>query len=109
VEQFSRKLARNSNTPPWVSWGRIGQRWKLAPEESAKEIKMPAHKLRPEVAPPALPALRFDVFEAAKILRMSRAQLYNRIQDGSLKPHKDGARTYITRAELERYVHACSV
>ena len=54
-----------------------------------------------------LPALRFEVAEAAQILRMSRAQLYNRIQDGSLKPQKDGARTYISRAELERYVQAC--
>jgi hypothetical protein len=33
---------------------------------------------------------------------MSRAQLYNRIHEGSLQPQKDGARTYITRAELER-------
>jgi excisionase family DNA binding protein len=57
----------------------------------------------------ALPSLRFEVAEAAQILRMSRAQLYNRIQDGSLKPQKDGARTYITRAELERYVLACGV
>jgi excisionase family DNA binding protein len=52
-------------------------------------------------------ALRFEVSEAARILRMSRAQLYNRIHDGALKPQKDGARTYITRAELERYVEAC--
>jgi len=56
---------------------------------------------------PALPSLRFEVTEAAQILRMSRAQLYNRIHDGSLKPQKDGARTYITRPELERYVQAC--
>ena len=56
-----------------------------------------------------LPALRFEVQEAARILRMSRAQVYNRINDGSLKPQKDGARTYITRAELERYVQACDV
>ncbi|MGH8218848.1 MAG: helix-turn-helix domain-containing protein [Steroidobacteraceae bacterium] len=52
----------------------------------------------------SLPQLRFAVAEAAQILRMSRAQLYNRISDGSIKPHKDGARTYITRSELERYV-----
>jgi excisionase family DNA binding protein len=57
---------------------------------------------------PTLPCLRFEVTEAAQILRMSRAQLYNRIHDGSLKPQKDGARTYITRAELERYVQSCS-
>jgi hypothetical protein len=55
---------------------------------------------------PAL--LRFEVPETAQILRMSGAQLYNPIHDGSLKPQKDGARTYITRAELERYVLACS-
>jgi len=55
-----------------------------------------------------LPALRFEMCEAAQILRMSRAQLYNRIHDGSIKPQKDGARTYITRRELERYVEACS-
>jgi excisionase family DNA binding protein len=55
-----------------------------------------------------LPALRFEVLEAAQILRMSRAQLYNRIHDGALRHQKDGARTYITRTELERYVEACS-
>ena len=55
-----------------------------------------------------LPALRFEVIEAAQILRMSRAQLYNRIHDGSISRQKDGARTYITRAELERYVESCA-
>src|SRR5215469_5865310 len=70
---------------------------------------MPALKLCAETAAPALPPLRFEVSEAAQILRMSRAQLYNRIHEGSLKPQKDGARTYITRAELERYVEACGV
>jgi len=66
-------------------------------------------KLEPrvEMKASALPSLRFEVTEAAQILRMSRAQLYNRINDGSLKRQKDGARTYITRAELERYVQAC--
>jgi hypothetical protein len=37
---------------------------------------------------------------------MGRAQIYNRINEGSPKPQKDGARTYIARAELERYVQA---
>jgi Helix-turn-helix domain len=54
-----------------------------------------------------LPELRFEISEAARILRMSRAQLYNRIQQGSINPQKDGARTYLTRTELERYVNAC--
>ena len=53
--------------------------------------------------------LRFEIAEAAKILRMSRAQLYNRIQQGAIVPQKDGGRTYITRAEPERYVEACNV
>jgi len=70
---------------------------------------MHAAKPRVETVVPALPSLRFEVSEAAQILRISRAQLYNRIHDGSLKPQKDGARTYITRAELERYVQACGV
>lgn len=56
----------------------------------------------------SIPALRFGVTEAARMLRMSRAQLYNRIHDGVLKPQKDGSRTYFTRSELERYVAACS-
>ena len=69
---------------------------------------MPAVESQVHAPAPALPMLRFEVNEAAQILRMSRAQLYNRIHDGSLKPQKDGARTYITRAELERYVQSCS-
>jgi hypothetical protein len=39
---------------------------------------------------------------------MSRAQLYNRMKEGRIKGQKDGARTYITRIELERYVAGCS-
>ncbi len=58
--------------------------------------------------PPDIVSLRFDMAEAAKILRMSRAQLYKRIKSGTLRPQKDGARTYITRVELERYVQACN-
>jgi hypothetical protein len=57
--------------------------------------------------PPVLLQLRFGIREAAEILSMSRAQLYIRISDGAIKPQKDGARTYITRTELERYVESC--
>ena len=56
---------------------------------------------------PQQPPLRFEVHEAARMLRMSRAQLYNRMRDGLIRVQKDGARTYITRAELERYVASC--
>jgi len=69
---------------------------------------MSAHKFRSAPIDLPLPALRFDIAEAAQILRMSRAQLYNRIHDRAIHPQKDGARTYITRVELERYVEACS-
>ena len=61
-----------------------------------------------EPVPDSLPALRFEMSEAARILRMSRAQLYTRIRERSIKPQKDGARTYITRPELERYVESCN-
>ena len=54
-----------------------------------------------------LPALRFEILEAAAILRMSRAQLYKRIAEGAIRSQKDGARTYVTLKELERYVEAC--
>jgi hypothetical protein len=69
---------------------------------------MPTAKIIADTATALLPALRFEILEAAQILRMSRAQLYNRIHDGAIRPQKDGARTYITRVELERYVNACS-
>jgi hypothetical protein len=53
------------------------------------------------------PILRFEIQEASDILRMSRAQVYNRIAQGAIKAQKDGARTYITLRELERYVASC--
>ena len=52
----------------------------------------------------ALPQLRFEIIEAARILRMSRAALYQRIRSGELKTHKDGRRSYVTATELQRYV-----
>lgn len=70
---------------------------------------MRAKKSETEAPPPiVLPALRFEIVEAARILRMSRAQLYKRIHYGALTPQKDGARTYITQTELERYVESCN-
>ena len=67
-----------------------------------------AARVRPlEPAQTPLPNLRFEIVEAAQILRMSRAQLYIRIQEGCIKVQKDGARSYITHAELERYVESC--
>lgn len=51
--------------------------------------------------------LRFEIPEAAKILRCSRGHIYNRIKKGAIKAQKDGARRYISAAELQRYVAAC--
>lgn len=67
----------------------------------------PARQIDQLAAIPTLLLLRFEVREAARILRISRALLYKRISDGAIKPQKDGARTYITSAELERYVRSC--
>jgi excisionase family DNA binding protein len=53
-----------------------------------------------------LPQLRFEICELAKILRISRATLYLRIRDGRINIHKDGRRTFITAAELQRYVNS---
>jgi hypothetical protein len=83
----------------------------LTPFEAApvriSEVPMSTNKTSADVANGSLLTLRFEIPEAAQILRMSRAQLYNRIQSGTIRPQKDGARTYITRVELERYVDAC--
>jgi hypothetical protein len=38
-----------------------------------------------------LPHLRFEIMEAARILRMSRATLYERLRHGELRAQKDGA------------------
>ena len=51
-----------------------------------------------------LPHLRFEIIEAARILRMSRATLYERLRRGELKAQKDGRRRYITATELQRYI-----
>jgi excisionase family DNA binding protein len=53
-----------------------------------------------------LPQLRFEIIEAARILRMSRATLYERIRAGEIKAQKDGRRRYNTALELQRYVLA---
>ena len=51
-----------------------------------------------------LPQIRFDMMEAARILRISRATLYERIKTGEIRTQKDGRRSYVTVSELQRYV-----
>jgi len=77
----------------------------LAATDSAQLESTSQRNSREE--PNTLPHLRFEVAEAARILRLSRATLYIRIRNKAIAVQKDGARTYITRDELERYVASC--
>jgi DNA-binding NtrC family response regulator len=52
----------------------------------------------------SLPQLRFEITEAPRILRISRATLYQRIRGGSISVQKDGRRTFITATEIHCYV-----
>jgi len=70
----------------------------INPNGANKKVDIVAHTPAP---------LRFCITDAAVMLQMSRAQLYNRIREGSIKVQKDGNRTYITQGELERYVASC--
>ena len=56
------------------------------------------------ITPDSLPQLRFEILEAARILRMSRGTLYARIRVGAIAAQKDGRRRYITAIELNRYI-----
>jgi excisionase family DNA binding protein len=53
-----------------------------------------------------LPQLRFAIGEAAQILRISRVTLYQRINAGLMQIQKDGRRSCVTAAELQRYVNS---
>lgn len=52
--------------------------------------------------------LRFDIAEAARTLRISRALLYRRIRSGEIAVQHDGRRAFVTAAELRRYVERLS-
>lgn len=51
----------------------------------------------------SLPQLRYEIPEVVRILRISRATLYQRIRAGAIKIHKDGRRTFVAAEELLRY------
>lgn len=51
-----------------------------------------------------LPQMRFDITETARILRLSRATLYERVRDGKIRTQKDGRRSFVTVSELQRYI-----
>jgi excisionase family DNA binding protein len=50
--------------------------------------------------------LRFAIGEAAQILRISRVTLYRRINAGLIQIQKDGRRSFVTAAELQRYANS---
>jgi excisionase family DNA binding protein len=50
---------------------------------------------------------RYPVKEAFDMLGLSNATGYRRVREGLLRIVKDGARSFITAAELERYLAAC--
>jgi hypothetical protein len=100
----------SGNVPPSVSGvihdERHGSRYQNA-RTGSSSVRPPQKRNAMEQLISPLPVLRFEISEASRILRMSRAQLYHRIGEGAIRIQKDGARTYITMGELERYVEAC--
>ena len=100
----------SGNAPPSMSRGIHGERHgsKYQNARAGSSGVMPPTKLNAlEQLIGPLPVLRFEISEASRILRMSRAHLYHRIGEGAIRIQKDGARSYITMGELERYVEAC--
>jgi hypothetical protein len=53
-----------------------------------------------------LPQLRFSIGEAARIWRISRVTLYQRIGSGLIQIQKDGRRSFVTATELQRYANS---
>jgi excisionase family DNA binding protein len=49
------------------------------------------------------PKLRHSITEAAQMLGISRALVYQRIEQGHLTPVHDGRRILVTDAEIRRY------
>jgi len=62
--------------------------------DKARLPHTPRHRIKSAPSIEPLPTLRFEIAEASRILRMSRAQLYKRIKSGTISAQKDGARTY---------------
>ncbi|MGB6451503.1 MAG: helix-turn-helix domain-containing protein [Steroidobacteraceae bacterium] len=48
--------------------------------------------------------LRYKIPEVAAVIGIRHTTIYQRIKQGKLRAHKDGHGTFITRAELLRYV-----
>ncbi|MFY8144421.1 MAG: helix-turn-helix domain-containing protein [Caulobacter sp.] len=50
--------------------------------------------------------LAYRVSEAAEALAISRSRFYELVSEGRIRILKEGARTLVRRAELERYLDA---
>ncbi len=59
---------------------------------------------RPPPPPPLHPPLRVGVIEAARIIGVSRAQLYKIIKSGAISVVKEGRHTLLTIKELRSFV-----
>lgn len=55
---------------------------------------------------PVLPQVLYTVNEAAQILRISRAMLYRLVRRGDLALRHIGARSYLTRDDLDTFIAA---
>ena len=54
----------------------------------------------------SLNPLRYSIADLTRLLALSRSTLYDRIKHGLLKVSKDGGRTFVTAAELQRYLNS---
>lgn len=52
-------------------------------------------------------AARYSIPQVCEIIGLKRSTVYARITAGLLRPVKDGARVFIPRDELDRYLAAC--
>lgn len=73
---------------------------------AAKARKGAAHKRKKggKRAAPIDPTARYTIPEALEHLKFSRALLFQRVAKGLLRTQQDGGRTFITGAELHRYI-----
>lgn len=50
---------------------------------------------------------RYPVTEARDLLGLGHSKFYTRVKEGKLRLQKDGKRSFVTAAEIARYIEAC--
>lgn len=50
---------------------------------------------------------RYPVTEARNLLGLGHSKFYERVKEGKLRLQKDGKRSFVTAAELTRYIDSC--